>query len=433
MRRWFVVYLALVHLPFLALAAYLFRDNRVWLLAVEAALGASLAAGVLLVRALLARGDLVSLSASFLKERDFGTRLNRTGQADLDELVDVYNGMAEVLRLERVRQEERQYFLDRILEASPSGVLTFDFERRISLANPSAARMLEARPEELRGRRLSELPSAFAREVDALPASTSRVLSLSGSRRIKVQSGEFLDRGSPRAFLVLEELTEELRRSEKAAYEKLIRMVSHEVNNSLGAARSLLESCLDYANQLRPEDRADFSDALSVVIARTEQLSAFVRGFADVVRLAPPRKEACDAGALASRIAALVKADADRRGVDVRVEVLDPLAGIPMDRAQMEQAVLNVVKNALEAVGSNGTVTLRTERRGGRPVLVVEDSGPGIAPEAKDQLFRPFFSTKENGQGLGLTLVQEVLTQHGFGFSLESNPGEATRFTVVMG
>ncbi len=209
-------------------------------------------------------------------------------------------------------------------------------------------------------------------------------------------------------------------------------MMSHEVNNSLGAARSLLESCLNYESQLRPEDRTDFGNALAVVIGRTEQLNAFVRSFADVVRLAPPRKEPFDVGALASRIAALVKAEAGRRRVVVRVEVLDPLAGIPMDRAQMEQVLLNVVKNALEAVGADGTVTLRTERRGGHPLLVVEDSGPGIAPEAKEQLFRPFFSTKENGQGLGLTLVQEVLTRHGFGFSLESNPGEPTRFTVVM-
>ncbi len=168
---------------------YLFRDNRPWLLAVEASLAASLAAGVVLVRALLARGDLVSLSASFLKERDFGTRLKRTGQADLDELVDVYNGMAEILRLERVRQEERQYFLDRILEASPSGILTFDFERRLSLANPSAARILGARPDALVGRTLAELPSAFAQELDAVRPGDARVLALSGSRRIKVQAG----------------------------------------------------------------------------------------------------------------------------------------------------------------------------------------------------------------------------------------------------
>ena len=179
LRRWFVVYLALVHLPFVALAAYLFRDNRPWLLAVEAALAASLTAGVILVRALLSRGEIASLSASFLRERDFGTRLNRTGQSDLDELVDVYNGMAEVLRIERVRQEERQYFLDRILDASPSGVVTLDFESRVSLVNPSAARMLGARPEDLRGRRLAELPSAFARELAALPpALVARPLAL---------------------------------------------------------------------------------------------------------------------------------------------------------------------------------------------------------------------------------------------------------------
>ncbi len=412
---------------------YLFRDHRPWLLAVEAALVASLAVGLVLVRALLARGEIVNMSASFLRDRDFGTRLNRTGQADLDELVDVYNGMAEHLRFERVKQEEGQYFLDRILEASPSGILTFDFDGRISLANPAASRILGMRPDELRGRRLADLPSLFARELESLRPGAARVLALSGSRRIKAQASEFLDRGSPRSFVVLEELTEELRRSEKAAYEKLIRMVSHEVNNSLGAARSLLESCLNYAVQLRAEDRTDFTDAISVVIARTEQLNVFVRSFADVVRIPEPRREPCDVAALVTRIAALVKADADRRGTTLRVDTRASLSDVAMDLAQMEQVLLNVVKNALEAVGEGGTVTLRTESRAGRPLLVVEDSGPGIAPEAGEQLFRPFFSTKPNGQGLGLTLVQEILTRHGFGFSLESNPGEPTRFTVVLG
>ena len=96
----------------------------------------------------------------------------------------------------------------------------------------------------------------------------------------------------------------------------------------------------------------------------------------------------------------------------------------------MEQVLVNVLRNAIDAVGRDGTVTVRTSAAARRPLLVVEDTGPGIPAEVQAALFTPFFSTKENGRGIGLTLAQEILTQHGFGFSLESQPGEPTRFTI---
>ena len=104
-----------------------------------------------------------------------------------------------------------------------------------------------------------------------------------------------------------------------------------------------------------------------------------------------------------------------------------------LDRAQMEQALVNVCKNALEAIGQDGTITVRLGRKDGRPFLVVEDTGPGLSPEARANLFTPFFSTKDNGQGIGLTLVQEVLSQHRFDFALESRPGGPTQFTIFLG
>jgi signal transduction histidine kinase len=101
-----------------------------------------------------------------------------------------------------------------------------------------------------------------------------------------------------------------------------------------------------------------------------------------------------------------------------------------MDENQMEQVFVNILKNAVEAIGEKGRITVRLGQTGDRPFAVVEDTGPGIDPEAAGNLFTPFFSTKENRQGLGLTLVQEILTRHGFAFSLESPPSEPTRFTI---
>ena len=258
------------------------------------------------------------------------------------------------------------------------------------------------------------------------------MIPLWGGRRVKCHRGTFMDRGFARSFLLMEELTEELRQYEKAAYEKLIRMLSHEVNNSVGAANSLLHSCLNYGPQLRPEDQADFEGALRVVVGRTEQLSAFMRRFADVVRLPPPRLAPCDPRQLLESIAVLLGPACAERRVAWRWEMEEALPPVAMDRAQMEQALVNVCKNALEAIGRDGTLTVRLGRRGGRGYVCVEDSGPGLPESVRAHLFTPFFSTKENGQGIGLTLVQEILVQHRFEYSLEGPPGGPTRFTVLF-
>ena len=122
----------------------------------------------------------------------------------------------------------------------------------------------------------------------AIPEGGSEVLALQGGRRLKATRAELFDRGFPRGFLLLEELTEELRASEKAAYGKLIRMMSHEINNSVGAVGSLLDSFRGYAGELGEEDREDYLQAIAVAISRLENLRAFMNGFAEVVRLPPP-------------------------------------------------------------------------------------------------------------------------------------------------
>ena len=256
------------------------------------------------------------------------------------------------------------------------------------------------------------------------------MISFLGRRRVRCRKSEFLDRGFPRHFILMEELTEELRQSEKVAYEKLIRLMSHEVNNSVAATNSLLHSCLNYKDQLDGCDQNDFATALSVVIGRTEQLNAFMKSFADVARLRPPELVPCDLEELVRGILVLVGPECERRCIDCRLEIQQRLDPIRMDRGQLEQVLVNVLKNAMEAIGDDGVITIRIGRSGGRGFLVVEDSGCGITPDVRANLFTPFFSTKEHGQGIGLTLVQEILDQHRFDFSLDGQPGGPTRFAI---
>ena len=250
-----------------------------------------------------------------------------------------------------------------------------------------------------------------------------------------MQRGGFVDRGFPRAFFVLEELTGELRQAERAAYEKLIRVMSHEVNNTVASSTSLLQSSLTYARELSPENRTDFETALGVVIARTGQLNTFMKGFADVFRLPAPAQQPCELVAILERVVALLSARPDAGGIAWRWELDAPAIRVSADPAQLEQAILNVVKNAVEAIAgearaarSRSASTSKTDP----PTLVVEDSGAGLTAEAQANLFTPFFSTKPGGQGIGLTLVGEILAGHGFDYALERTARDTTAFRITF-
>ncbi|HYE72177.1 MAG TPA: ATP-binding protein, partial [Blastocatellia bacterium] len=272
----------------------------------------------------------------------------------------------------------------------------------------------------------------FATALQEIEVGESRVLPLIAGRRVKCQKAQFLDRGFARHFILIEELTEELRQSEKAAYERLIRLMSHEVNNSVGAASSLLHSCLHYAAQMNGEDRDDYENALRVVISRTDQLNSLMRSFADVARLPQPRFELCDVQVLLEDVAVLLRAESERRNVVWEWKIETKLDPIKMDRAQMEQVFVNICKNALEAIGEDGTITIHIGKQNNRPFVMIEDSGGALTPEVHEHLFTPFFTTKANGQGIGLTLVREILNNHRFDFTLEGQVDESTQFVIYF-
>ncbi len=341
--------------------------------------------------------------------------------------------MVDHLRAERVRVAEQHQFLSQVLHVSPSGVVILDFDGRVSSLNPAAERLLDTPASAAVGQRLETLGSPLADALASLGPGDARLVGMLGARRVKCHHGTFVDRGFPRSFLLIEELTEELRQFERAAYEKLIRVMSHEVNNTVAASNSLLHSSLAYAGDLDAGNRHDFEQAIGIVIERTEQLGSFMRRFADVFRLPPPLTGPCDLLALLQGIARLLAANDNARGVEWRWEIDQPSFPVDVDRGQIEQALLNILKNSVEAIDGEGTVTVRLTTTGGRTTLTIDDTGPGITPEAQSNLFTPFFSTKPHGQGIGLTLVQEILSAHGFDYGIERTSHGTTRFTMVMG
>jgi len=431
LRAGILAYLTVLHGVFAALAFLLLRDAPYWLLGVEALFALSLGVGVHLSRRVLQSLSFSVDATRLLREDELTSRFTPVRDPDVNALIAVYNGMVDRLREQRSRLQEQHYFFRQVVDASPAGLVVLDFDGHVVDLNPAAERLLGVAALDAKGRTLPELPSPLAGPLADVSPGGATIVSLTGPRRVKIQHGTFVDQGFSRSFFVIFELTEELRQFERAAYEKLIRVMSHEVNNTVTASNSLLQSSLAYAQDLPASSRADVQHALGIVIERTEQLRLFLRRFADVFRLPAPIKQSCALDDVVSAVVRLVSARPDAARLTWQLSAEGPMT-VTIDRAQIEQVCVNVLTNAVEAAGPDGTVSVRLGTTRGRPTLVVEDNGPGLSAEAQENVFTPFFSTKPHGQGIGLTLVREILTAHGCDYALDSAPAGGARFTIVF-
>src|ERR1051325_3648734 len=405
LRAKFILYLIALHLVLAVASFWVLLEYRLLLFAVEGLFVLLVIGGIVLVRRLLVPLDLIQTGAELINERDFSSRFVPVGEKEMDTLIGVYNRMLDTLREERLAAEEQHQLLQKIVAASPAAIVICDFDGNVEQANPAAQELLDA---------------GLWHELAEIPIGKSKLIVQDGTRRLKAARAEFRDRGFAKSFFVIEELTEELRRSEKAAYEKLVRMMSHEVNNSVGAVRSLLESSLRYAPQVGEADRGDFTNALTIASARIDALNRFMAAFADVVRIPPPQRAPARVDQLVARVAALLKPEHA-----ITLDLDDPRE-YDVDAGQLEQVVLNVFRNAIDATGREGEI--RASMRDGE--LAISDSGPGIAESIRADLFTPFFTTKRDGRGLGLTIVQEILANHALPFALRNREGGGAEFVV---
>ncbi|NOT33113.1 MAG: PAS domain-containing protein [Candidatus Eisenbacteria bacterium] len=422
----FLFYLALVHLVFGVVAWILLRDQRLWLLPLELFFIVSFVFAWQLTRRLSEPADMLRTAVELLDSGDLMSRFRETPQPEVNRLIRLYNRMVDHLRDERVANQEQDSLLRRIIALSPSGIVQLDYDGRIQSMNPGACEILGVSEDAARGQGLESLGGALARELNGLGEGEARMVTIRGRRKVRCRRLSFMDRGFLRTCLMFEELTKELHASERGAYEKLIRTMSHEVNNTSGAVISLLESCLAYGEQIGERDRADFESGVGVAVARTRHMNEFMRSFADVVRLPAPDRKPGSLEALLRDVARLFEPECERLGIRWRWQIEDGVRTVLLDRGQMEQALVNIVRNAIDAIGEDGDIAVTLAMEHDVPTLLIDDSGGGIPPEVAPRLFTSFFTSKPNGQGIGLTLVQEILIAHGFDYSLETvAPGRA--------
>jgi len=436
LQRRLHVYLVAVHVLLAGLAVLLMRENTVMFLALEVLLLISLMLGMRLVALAMQPLEYTERFRDLIQNEDYSARLTDSKVPELDELVVLFNTMLGTLYRERLALGEQRGFLDSLLEATPAAVIVFDYENKISLMNASAHTLL--RLDAPQGKALADCPEgSLAAQLDALPLHHSSLLTDADGRRYRGQRGQFFDRGFARHFLLVDELTVELETSERATYEKLIRVLAHEVNNTVAATGSVLDSLLYYRDQLAERDGDDFSTAIVAVKRRNTSLGEFIERFTRVIKMPEPVLKPNAIDAMMDDILWLNREQCKKSGIEIGWTRRDAVAPQRMDSHLMEQALLNIVKNAVEAVeatgaetGAPGHVRFSLADEGDRIVLSVTDSGNRLGELPARQLFTPFVSTKKGGQGIGLMFVREVLTRHGFPYRLAPTGSGETRFEI---
>lgn len=380
------------------------------------------------------RKTLRAIDSGFelLRTRDTSSRLASSGNADIDKIRDTFNNMLAELKASKEQVLEQNNLLNLLVGVSPMGIIMLDFDEHIVSMNPAARQFLEC-PDNVVGKRIGELPSAIAQRMSQLNEKKAETFTTNNAHIFKCTRATFIDRGSHHPFFLIESLTEDVMAAEKKAYEKVIRMIAHEVNNSTATMMSILDMIgLDL--QGFSEDTSDIGKLLQVCSERSQAMTDFISRLAEVVKIPDPIVKPVAVNSLVEDNAQFLESQcvAQNVAIEIRLSHRNPL--VQADAALMSQVLINIVKNAIESIvtlteekpGHQGIVRIETTDEGN---ITVTDNGKGISPDVEQKIFTPFFSTKPTGNGLGLLFIREVLTRHNCQFSLQT-VNEHTIFTI---
>jgi nitrogen fixation/metabolism regulation signal transduction histidine kinase len=329
---------------------------------------------------------------------------------------DELHRMAAQLQEQRLGSLEAAALVRQVMAEIDLAVLTFDPGRRLHQVNPAGERLLGRKADELLGQ-----PAGSLGLADLLEGPTERTVERvfgerpSGERRGRwqVRRGSFREGGAPHHLLVVANLSRALRSEQRLAWQRLVRVLSHEINNSLTPIRSMASTLVGLVPGA-PDDETneDLRRGLEVVERRARALSEFVAAYARLARLPPPQLESVSVAALVRDVAALEHRRAAKLRPGPDLEVLG-------DRGQLEQLLINLLRNAVDAVGESAApVSIGWRREGDQVAIEIEDEGPGL-PESAN-LFVPFFTTKPGGSGIGLALCRQIADAHDAELTVEN-------------
>lgn len=449
MIRFFFSAITVLIAAALAVTIFYFEgDLRLWFTCGEAL---ALILMVLLYRSIVKPVVAAQRGLELLSAQDYNNRLAKVGEPGADKIVTLFNNLITRLKNERLRVHEQDKFLNLLIEASPMGIIVLNLNGRITLANSAFLKISELKTEDIIDKSLSQLPNTLADTLDKLAVGKSEIIRYNGIGLFRCYHLCFIQEGFRRHFYLVESLTEEVRKAEKDAYEKVIRMISHEVNNTMGSVQSVLETLAEES-----EDDSRLYATIGSCIERTETMCSFINSFAELARIPEPSGKLVDLDEELSRMLPFLKlmtpenitlafnndaaTDSGNHGAKT----------INADMTMIQQAVINIVKNAIESIAEEiqhrqsdpdtipdadpytGVISIKTSSIKNGVILEIENNGIPISTEVANNLFNTFFSTKRSGRGLGLTLISEILRKHSCHFTLRTDPDNLTRFTICF-
>jgi two-component system nitrogen regulation sensor histidine kinase NtrY len=355
----------------------------------------------------------VSNLLAALREGDFSIRARGANREDaLGEVLWEVNALSDTLRKQRLGAVEATALLRKVMEEIDVAVFAFDGAGCLRLVNRAGERILNSSQDLLLGRDAVELGLSACLEGETPRISQIDFPGKSG--RWEIHRGSFREAGWPHQLLVISDLSRALRDEERQAWQRLIRVIGHELNNSLAPIKSVaenLESVMGRA-QRHPDWEDDMRSGLSIIAARSDGLARFMNAYARLAKLPPPVFQPMDVGAWVRRVAAL----------ELRMHVTvegGPDLSIQADPDQLEQLLINLLHNAVDAaLETGGGVRVGWAGEDGSLEVWVQDDGPGIPSPAN--LFVPFFTTKQGGSGIGLVLCRQIAEGHSGSITLEN-------------
>ncbi|MGH7481814.1 MAG: sensor histidine kinase [Longimicrobiales bacterium] len=374
------------------------------------------------VRPLQALSNLLAA----LREGDYSFRSRRHSMDDaLGLALEETNALAERLRSQRLGEVEATELLQTVIEEIDVAIFAFDDEARLRLVNRAGERLLGDPARRLLGRTADEVGLAECLRGDAETRTFDAVFP-GGGGRWELRRGAFRQGGRPHQLLVLTDLSRALREEERQAWQRLVRVLGHEINNSLAPIKSIAASLRDLLARERPPPDLgeDLGRGLGVIATRADALGRFMTSYARLARLPPPRPGPVDVAELLRRVAQL------ETRLPVRVEPGPPIT-IRADADQLEQLLINLVTNAVDAsLETGGGVDVGWSSASGQLEVWIRDQGPGL-PNTTN-LFVPFFTTKPHGSGIGLALCRQIAEAHGGSIALANRNGRGCEARVRL-
>lgn len=371
--------------------------------------------------------NALNTGLELLRTQDFSNRLSLTGQKDTDHIVEIFNKMINQLKNERLKVREQNHFLDLIISNSPMGIIILNFDNEITLINKSAITLLELKSDQdVINKNINTISTPLAKRINTLSQGSTETIRIGNAKIFRCSRLSFIDQGFLRPFILIESLTEEVMTAEKKAYERVIRMIAHEVNNSVTGVTSILDSINEI--NLTNDSSIDISEVMTICIERCYGLSKFITRFANVVKIPTPITEYINLNDCISKSKAFMESICLNRDITLSLNLCNEDIMVNIDTTLFEQVLVNIIKNSAESIVNDGEISISTNSN--PPSLIIADNGKGIPSDTADKLFTPFFSTKPNGEGLGLIFIREVLLKHNCNFSLYTYDDGITRFTI---